>query len=258
MLILVTNDDGINAPGIWALASAIAELGRVMIVAPSEEQSGTGHSITVHRPLRVERIESSSGIDTYVVNGTPADCVKLGMEGISEERPSIVISGINRGPNLGTDVLYSGTVSAAVEGAIMGALAMAVSVNLDHNHTGEFDYTPSASIAKYLVERFSREGLPKDTLLNVNVPAVPEGDIKGVKCTRLGTRRYRDVFDKRVDPRGRAYYWMAGDVVDLDDDPTTDTATIKNGYVSITPIQYDLTEYGMLDEMSQWQFDLRL
>ncbi|HHV43333.1 MAG TPA: 5'/3'-nucleotidase SurE [Firmicutes bacterium] len=256
MLILVTNDDGINAPGIWALARAMQELGRVMIVAPSEEKSGTGHSITVHRPLRVEQVRSCDGLEAYVVNGTPADCVKLGMEGLSNESPNIVVSGINRGPNLGTDVLYSGTVSGAMEGAILGAVAMAISVDLDHNPPEDFDYEPAARIAKQLVERFSREALPKETLLNVNVPAVPYEAIKGIKFTRLGTRRYRDVFDKRLDPRGRVYYWMAGDVVDLDPDPMTDTATVKEGYVSITPIHYDLTEYNLLEEMKHWHIDL--
>lgn len=251
MNILVTNDDGFQAPGIRALAHALAELGRVVVVAPDRERSATGHAITMHKPLRVHEVDLGAGIEAYHVNGTPSDCVKLGVEALMGERPDLVFSGINNGGNLGTDVLYSGTVSGAVEGAIQGIPSAALSLV-----TGAVeDYSGAAAFARQLAVRMARHGLPPDTLLNVNVPGIPPEEIEGVRVTRLSIRRYRDLFHRRTDPRGQVYYWMAGLAVDLDASPDTDSAAVRDGFISITPIHFDLTHMELLDELRGWGWD---
>ncbi|HHW15261.1 MAG TPA: 5'/3'-nucleotidase SurE [Firmicutes bacterium] len=254
MLILVTNDDGLWSPGIAALAAALRPLGEVAIFAPDRERSAIGHAITMHHPLRVEEVPSFpvEGVKAHVVNGTPSDCVKLGAEAILPRLPDLVVSGINLGPNLGTDVVYSGTVSGALEGVILGMPAIAVSLATD---TQAEDFTAASKIAALLVRRVQEHGLPPDTLLNVNVPGLPVEEIAGVKVTHLGRRRYRNVFDRRTDPRGKVYYWMAGEVLDLDQDPEADTAAINNNLISVTPLRYDLTHRAFLPELERWSLE---
>ncbi|MTI81007.1 MAG: 5'/3'-nucleotidase SurE [Firmicutes bacterium] len=248
MRFLVSNDDGIYAEGINALRKALEELGEVTVVAPDRERSATGHGITVTRPLRAKEINyENSTTKGYAVDGTPADCVKLGLEAIMETPPDIVISGINLGPNLGTDVLYSGTVSAAYEGVINGVPAMAVSINTWKNP----DFTHAVEFLKEYISEAVKYQIPRGVVLNINIPNGVKP--KGVRLSRLGYRRYIDVFDKRTDPRGRTYFWMAGEPENLDeDDPETDVNAIKEGYISITPIQTDVTHYPFLEEMKLW------
>ncbi len=245
----MTNDDGILADGIRALASELCLMGEVSVVAPDRERSATGHAITVLRPLRVEKI-SIPGVDAeaWAVDGTPSDCVKLAVQALLERRPDVVVSGINRGPNLGTDVLYSGTVSAAIEGAICGLPSLAVSVAAFEN----CNYAFAAKFVARMISKVLEKGLPPDTLLNINVPPVDEQDIAGVAITRLGARKWRDVFDRRVDPRGRTYYWMAGDVVECDEDADIDAVAIRSNQISVTPIHLDLTRYDLLDQLKEW------
>lgn len=254
MLILVTNDDGLWSPGIAALAAAVRPLGEVAIFAPDRERSAIGHAITMHHPLRVEEVPlfPVEGVKAHVVNGTPSDCVKLGAEAILPRFPDLVVSGINLGPNLGTDVVYSGTVSGALEGVILGMPAIAVSLATD---TQAEDFTAAAKITALLVQRVLEHGLPADTLLNVNVPGLPVEEIAGVKVTHLGRRRYRNVFDRRTDPRGKVYYWMAGEVLDLDHDPEADTTAINDNLISVTPLRYDLTHRAFLPELRRWSLE---
>jgi len=252
--VLVTNDDGILADGLRSLAAELSSLGEVVVVAPDRERSATGHAITVLRPLRVEKM-TIPGLDAeaWAVDGTPSDCVKLAVEALLDRRPDVVVSGINRGPNLGTDVLYSGTVSAAVEGAICGLPSLAVSVAAFEN----CNYAFAAKFATRMVSKVLENGLPLDTLLNINVPCVDEPDIAGVAITRLGTRKWKDVFDKRIDPRGRTYYWMAGDVVECDEDENADAVAIRNNLISVTPIHLDLTRYDLIEQLKGWSIGIR-
>jgi len=240
MNILLSNDDGINAPGLDLLRRSLEEIAQVYIAAPDRERSATGHMITMHRPLRAAE-QSYPGTSTlgWAIDGTPCDCVKLAVEALLPKQPDLLISGINQGPNLGTDVLYSGTVSAAIEGSTCGIPAIAISLASYADH----DFSHSAAFIKNLVTQFAAT-LPRNTLLNINVPP---GEPQGVKLVRLANRQYHNVFSQRTDPRGRTYYWMAGNPVDLDgDDPATDVWAINNGYIAITPMHYDLTKYGEL------------
>lgn len=244
MHILVTNDDGILAIGIRTLAKALQKLGTVTVVAPDRERSATGHAITVHQPLRVRQIADYPANEAYAVDGTPADCVKLALEALPIQRPDLVISGINRGPNLGTDVLYSGTVSAAIEAAILGLPAIAVSL-ADFRDT---DYEDAAQFATELAHMWQTKPLPPDTLLNVNWP---KAVAKGVKVTVLGRRQYMNTFERRQDPWGREYFWMGGEV-SADETPDTDVWAVDNGYASITPIHFDLTNYQIMSTVRDW------
>jgi 5'-nucleotidase len=248
MHILVSNDDGITAPGIRALTRALTEVAKVTVVAPDRERSATGHAITVHHPLRVRPVKDFYGADAFSVDGTPADCVKIALEALPIERPDLVIAGVNRGANLGTDVLYSGTVSAAIEGAILGFPAIAVSL-ADYREDG---YEAAANFAAYLASTWHRQNLPPDTLLNVNWP---KGTPKDIKITSLGKRRYMNTFEKRHDPWGREYFWMSGEVV-ADPDEKSDVWAVKNGYVSLTPIHFDLTNYPLLSHVRDWNLKL--
>lgn len=252
--ILLTNDDGVFAEGLQVLAAEIQKFAETYVVAPDHEQSATGHAITMHRPLRAERVKylHSPGLPVWSVNGTPADCVKLAAEAILPEKPDLVISGINRGANLGTDVLYSGTVSAAIEGVILGLPAIAVS--LTEYHDPEYDYAAEfiARLAKGIISHAEKW----DTLLNVNVPGCAREKIRGVAITSLGVRVYKNTFEVRTDPRGRIYYWLAGELVDVRDKDDTDVAAIKNHMISITPVHYDLTSYNLIDKLKKWDIDL--
>jgi len=249
MRILISNDDGIYANGIGALRKALEEVAdEVYVVAPDRERSACGHGITVTRPIRAKIHHFKSGkAKGWVVDGTPADCVKLGLEALLENPPDLVVSGINLGPNLRTDVLYSGTVSAAFEGIINHVPALAVSLAAWDN----VDYTAAANFMKEFVPLVIANPLDLGILLNINVP--PDYDGRGVKITRLARRRYINVFDKRVDPRGQIYFWMAGEPHNLDeDDPETDAAAVKSGYISVTPLGLDLTDYAFRKKMAGW------
>jgi len=247
--ILVTNDDGINADGIKQLVLGIKEIGEVFVVAPEREMSACGHGITVHQPIKVRQHKFSPGVTAWSVTGTPADCVKLGITTLLEAKPDIVVSGINKGSNLGTDILYSGTVSGAIEGIILGIPSIAVSLD---SFVAE-DFTLAQKVANNLCLQISKKDLAPDTLLNVNVPYVPPGEIKGYKITKLGERKYINNFDHRKDPRGNDYYWLVGQVVPPEEqDEELDVVAIKNNYISVTPIHFDLTNYKIMEQVKKW------
>lgn len=245
---LLTNDDGIHSDGLRALALAFAEIGEVFVVAPDREQSACGHAITMHHPLRVEESQMPGAAKAFAVSGTPADGVKLAIEApLLEAPPSFVISGINRGPNLGTDVIYSGTVSAALEAVLRGIPAIAVSLC----EPSEPGYAYTASLAARLAGTWINSALPPETLLNINVPGVPPEEITGYSLARLGRRNYERVFERRLDPRGRVYYWLAGEPLE-DSEPGTDIAAILQNRVSITPLHFDLTRFDVFAQVSEW------
>ncbi|MFQ5673666.1 MAG: 5'/3'-nucleotidase SurE [Nitrospinales bacterium] len=251
-MILLTNDDGFNASGLRALRKEIAAFADTVIVAPEAEQSAVGHAITLSLPLRVRKVVEDGEFLGYAVNGTPADCVKIAVNDLLDRPPELVISGINHGGNLGTCVIYSGTVSAATEAAIMGIPAMAVSLN---NFSGH-DFGPAASVVGKLARLVLEKGLPGGVSLNVNVPTVPAAEIKGMVVTRQGKSRVVETFDKRVDPRGNTYYWLAGEMAVNEVDKETDAEMVLQNYVSVTPIHYDLTHFKTLEKLKEW--DLRL
>jgi 5'/3'-nucleotidase len=248
-VILVTNDDGIYAPGILALRDAMKNLGDVYVVAPLAEKSAVGHAITVSDPLRVTKADRNNKFFGYAVNGTPADCVKIAVKCILEKKPDLVISGINQGSNTATNVIYSGTVSAAAEGVILDIPSIAVSLTSFTKQ--EFSY--AARVARQVSLQVLEKGLPTRTILNINVPALPEEEIEDVIATRQGMGRYEEVFDKRTDPQNRTYYWMAGKRMILDKDDDVDDVAVMKNKVSVTPIQYDLTHYEFLKELSKWK-----
>lgn len=241
-LVLVTNDDGINAPGLAALAEALAPLGDVYVVAPEREQSTVGHALTLHRPLRVDRLAERR----FAVNGTPSDCVNLAVLGLLPAEPTLVVSGINHGSNLGDDVTYSGTVSAAMEGTLLGIPAIAVS--LVGPEQGGFE--EAGKIARLIAMRTLVEGLPPKTLLNVNVPA---GRPRGIRFTRLGHRVYKEKMVEEKDPRGKTYYWIGAGPPLWDDREATDIIAVQDGYAAVTPLHLDLTHYGALRRLGDWE-----
>lgn len=248
MNILITNDDGIHAPGIFAIKQALEMIADVLVVAPDTERSAVGHAITLSDPLRVSEIHKENSFFGYAVNGTPADCVKLGLRCLSEKSIDVVVSGINMGPNTATNIMYSGTVSAAAEAVIMGVPGLAVS--LTSFDTPEFEY--SCSLAQQLVKKIVENGLPEGTLLNVNVPPLKPDEIEGIVITRQGKGRYEEFFDKRIDPNNRIYYWMTGKRMNLDHDDDVDDVVIRQKKVSITPIRYELTDTDMLQKLHLW------
>jgi 5'-nucleotidase len=241
MDILVTNDDGIHAAGLLALADAVRPLGEVTIIAPDREQSATSHSLTLHRPLRINRIRDG----VLAVDGTPTDCVLLGVHGFLKRRPGLVLSGINHGPNLGEDVSYSGTVSAAMEGTFLGIPSIAVSLT---TWTPQ-DFEPAKRIVHGLVRDLVAKGLPPRLCLNVNIPALPASGIRGLRVTRLGRRVYHDVVVEKKDPRGKLYYWIGGEDVTWEQDETSDKSAVQAGYVSLTPLTLELTDYKEMVEL---------
>jgi 5'-nucleotidase len=242
MIILVSNDDGIHSEGIHALEAALAKIGEVYTVAPDREQNAVSHSLTLHRPLRIEEV----GPRRFAVNGTPTDCVNVAVKGFLPVRPQLVVSGINKGANLGDDITYSGTVSAAIEGSLLGIPSIAVSLV---SRGPVYQFGPAADFAAVLAAEVIAQGMPPDTLLNVNVPNLPREAIKGYLLTRQGKRRYGEKIEARIDPRGKKYYWIGGD--DLGFDPTegTDCVAVHEGFISVTPLHVDLTNYRSLQEL---------
>ncbi len=248
-LVLLTNDDGIYAKGIRALYKAFSDYFDIVVVAPESEQSAIGHAITLSDPLRVKEINREDGFKGYAVNGTPSDCVKIAINELLDPPPSLVVSGINLGPNVGINVLYSGTVSAATESAILGYPAIAVSLNTYNDP----DFSFAASYTVRLARSVLENGLPTGVALNVNIPAIPSNKILGVKITRQGSFRYIERFDRRVDPKKRVYYWQVGDKMVLDEREDTDHFNLIRNYITITPISYDLTDYNSMDILkNQW------
>jgi 5'-nucleotidase len=240
-MILVTNDDGILSPGIQILAKRLRELDKVVIVAPDRERSAAGHSMTLHRPLLIEEIKESM----FSVNGTPTDCVNIAVKGLLKEEPRLVVSGINKGPNLGDDVTYSGTVAGAIEGILLGIPSFAISLAARE----DFRFAEAAEVAVRTADKILKEGLPEGTLLNVNVPNLPVADMQGTRITRLGKRIYHQMTVERVDPRGKKYYWIGGGEPDWEREEGTDLDAIDRKFVSITPLHLDMTDYASFDRM---------
>lgn len=247
MIILISNDDGMHSPGIKALEAAMKCIkgATVYTVAPDAEQSAASHAITLHRPLRVTKM----GVRRYGVKGTPTDSVMLAVHHLLKKRPDLIVSGINLGANLGEDVHYSGTVSAALEGAIMGIPSIAFSL------VGEapFNFDKASSFATSLAKKVLKEGLPKGVVLNVNIPNLPAKDVKGYEICKLGKHNYGDVIVENKDPRGRPYFWIGGDPFDYEDSPDTDCKAQLNHKISVTPIKVDLTDYKFLKEIEKWK-----
>jgi 5'-nucleotidase len=246
--ILVSNDDGIDAPGILALVRKLKTIADVTVVAPDKQQSAVGHAITMNYPLRAVPFHKDNGFFGYAVEGTPADAVKLAVKYLLKNKPDMVVSGINHGSNTAINILYSGTVSAATEGTILGIPSIAVSLTT----YDQADFSYAADVATRLVQLIMERGLPKGTLLNVNVPAVPPSEIRGVRLTRQGESSWDDTFDVRRDPANREYFWLTGKMRVTDTDPETDQIAIREKYVSITPIHHDLTDDAMLETMRSW------
>ena len=246
MIILVTNDDGIYSKGIFALAKTLQGIGDVFVVAPDREKSAIAHSLTLHRPLRVEKIRKNF----YAVDGTPADCVHLGVNTILPKRPQLIVSGINKGGNLGDDITYSGTVSAAFEGTLLGISSFAISL-VSRSH---FKFDVAARFALRVARYIIRKGLPKDTFLNINVPNLNEKEIKSYKITQQGrwVRNGSGVIEK-MDPRGKKYYWIGGGQLVFDKRRDTDMEAVSKSYISITPLNLDLTNYPSIRELKKWK-----
>jgi 5'-nucleotidase len=250
MRVLLTNDDGIGSPGLHALARAFSPRHETVVVAPEQERSATGHAITLHKPLRARRSPGyPDEIIAWATNGTPADCVILGVLELLERRPDIVVSGINVGANLGRDLTYSGTVSGAMEGAVLGIPSIAVSVAAFE----DVRFDVAAGFAARLARRFVERDRPDDTLLNVNVPNVPAAELKGVMPTRQSARRYLSALERRTDPRGQTYYWLTGQRAPAADEPGTDAWALAQGYISITPIHLNMTDDRLLRELATWE-----
>jgi len=247
MNVLITNDDGIHAPALRRLKEALIPLGRVTIVAPDRDQSAASHALTLQRPFRIQRHEE----DVYSVDGTPTDCVVTAFYGLLDQRPDVVISGINHGPNMGEDVFYSGTVAAAIEGSLQGVPAVAASLATRQ----PADFVEPARFIARLAARLLDRGLPRRHLLNVNIPHRPWPAIEGVKVTRLGSRIYHDTLVKKVDPRGRDYYWIGGEDPEWESIAGTDFHAVAAGWISVTPMRLDLTAEPALAELEEWRLE---
>jgi 5'-nucleotidase len=247
MHILVTNDDGVTAPGLLTLAQELRCLGQVSVLAPDHNWSASGHVKTMHRPLRVREVTLADGTLALTSDGAPSDCVALALLGLLPEKVDLVLSGINPNANIGHDVTYSGTVTAAMEAAIGGVPGIAVSLDSPADFKGELDYGPAARAGVRIIQSLMRHELSPQTLLNVNVPYLQDDQIKGVMVTRQGLRVYRDRLDRRLDPRGKPYYWIGGDSPIAIPDEGTDYGALSRGYISITPLGLDLTNYRALD-----------
>ncbi len=244
-MILVTNDDGVYSPGIQMLAKRLRELDHVVIVAPDRERSAAGHSMTLHRPLLIEEIKES----VYSINGTPTDCVNIAAKGLLKESPRLVVSGVNKGPNLGDDVTYSGTVAGAIEGTLLGIPSFAVSLAARE----DFRFAEASEVAFRTAALILEQGMPAGTLLNVNVPNLPLSEIRGTLVTRLGKRIYHQMTVERVDPRGKKYYWIGGGEPDWEREQGTDLDAVDRKMVSVTPLHLDFTDYASFDRLKPFE-----
>lgn len=252
MNILLSNDDGIVANGIRALIEALSPNYNVYVVAPDRERSAAGHSLTLHTPLRVEEVDPLYGAKRcWMTTGTPGDCVKIAINAIlaPDEQPDLVISGINHGPNLGADILYSGTVSCAIEGSMLGVPSIAAS--LASLHSEPEDFKVAAEFIAKVVKQLDTYKIPDKTILNINIPGLEKEDIAGIAITELGRRMFTDTYEKRVDPRGKTYYWMAGELISEPEDANTDIATIRKNKISITPITFEMTRKNFMVDLEK-------
>jgi 5'-nucleotidase len=249
--ILITNDDGIDSDALPPLSDALAKVGDVDIIVPERNWSGASHSITLFRPLRVRPTKLRGGQPAYMTDGSPTDCVRLAVLGFLKHRPDLVVSGINRGANMGDDITYSGTVAAAMEGLLSNIPSIAISVGA---YGADIDFEPSASFAALLARNILDRGFAPDTFLNVNVPPLPRDQIAGVEVTRLGKRTYRDQLVERLDPYGNPYYWVGGPAVTGEAEDGTDVAAVGAGKISVTPITLDLTNHDLLEELARWDW----
>ncbi len=252
MYILVTNDDGINAPALLPLKQALDQVAETIIFAPDHNWSAAGHPKTMHKPLRADLVTLPDGSQGFSCSGAPSDCVALAFLGVIERKPELIVSGINLGTNLGYDIFYSGTVAAAVEGVINGIPAIAVSID----SLEPIDYSGPASFVARLVQYVAHHGLPAGMFLNVNFPAIPWDEVKDVSITRLGQRVHRDELVSRQDPRGRSYYWIGGKPTSGVPDTGTDIWAVVNGCVSVTPVYLDMTAYHFREDLRRWKIQL--
>jgi 5'-nucleotidase len=252
--ILLTNDDGIYAPGLRALRTELLKLGEVLVVAPATEQSAVGHSITLLTPLLVQEVQDEKGgLLGWAVEGRPADCVKLALLELLPERPDVVISGLNAGSNAGINVLYSGTVAAAIEGAFFGHTSIAVSLEYTKP---KLDFPKAAGLARQVVEQILARRPEAGTLLNVNIPSLDKGPIRGIRTMPQNVAQYLEKYDRRVDPRGRVYFWTSPGLSCPEPHPDTDVTALAEGYITVTPLQFNLTHRARLEQMSSWQWQL--
>ena len=249
--ILISNDDGIFSQGIFDLVNELKKIGEVVVVAPDKQQSAVGHAITMNYPIRAIPYNFDGNINGFAVDGTPADCVKLAIKYLLSEIPDIIVSGINHGSNTAISVIYSGTVSAATEGTILGIPSIAISLAT----FGTCDFTYAAKFSREITKLVLKNKLPEGTLLNINIPPISESEIKGVKITRQGKSLWDDTFDIRKDPSNKEYFWLTGNlkILDKDEDVDVDEIAVLNKYISITPIQYDLTDYKMFKKLKKWK-----
>jgi 5'-nucleotidase len=254
MHILVTNDDGVSAPGLLALAQEMRPLGKVTVLAPDHNWSASGHVKTLHRPLRVREVLLADGTAALSSDGAPSDCVALALLGLLAEKVDLVVSGINPNANLGHDVTYSGTVTAAMEAAIWGLPGVAVSLDVPEDGPRPLDYGPAARAAQRIVRQVIERGLPHGIFLNVNVPCLPDSAIQGIRITRQGLRVYRDRLDRRLDPRGRPYYWIGGEVPTGVPEEGTDFGALAANCISVTPLHLDLTAHQALPALEGWEW----
>lgn len=246
--ILITNDDGITAPGIKALVESVKDLGNVVVVAPDKPQSGMGHAITIGQPLRLNQVHTFEGVEAWQCSGTPVDCVKLAVDKVLHGKPDICLSGINHGPNHSINVIYSGTMSAALEAAIESIPSIGFSL-LDYSI--EADFSGAQHYARLLVQQLLGKKIDKHLCLNVNIPQAPAEMLKGLKVCRQAYAKYEEAFTERNDPHGRKYYWLTGEFVNFDKGRDTDVWALKNNYVSVVPVQFDLTHYLLKDKLEQ-------
>jgi 5'-nucleotidase len=248
MHILLTNDDGIQAPGLWALYNSLVKNHSISVIAPDREQSAIGHAITLNQPLRATRVSMNGNPPGYAVSGTPADCVKLGILELLESKPDMLISGINPGANVGVNVNYSGTVAAAKEAALYGITALAVSsMGPETDH-----YDDAAAFVAKLADKVADNGLPFGTFLNVNIPNLPISDVRGIRISKLSVQFFPETIEKRIDPRNRTYYWQGSDTLPVSDNPEIDGTALSDNCISITPITCDVTDYNVFEAMKGW------
>jgi 5'-nucleotidase len=250
LLILITNDDGFSSKGIKALINAVKNLGKILIVAPDSPQSGMGHAISVNKPIRCYKTNFFDSVEAYCCTGTPVDCIKMGLYLLKDKKPDLILSGINHGSNVSTNILYSGTMSAAVEGALSGIPSVGYSLT-DYSDDADFQY--SEKIVQIISKKVIKEGLKKGTCLNVNIPNIKENQIKGIKVCRQGRAFWDDTFDHRKDPLGKDYYWLTGSFSSKEQALDTDINYLENNYVTIVPTQFDMTCHDSVDELKKWK-----
>tara|TARA_B110000027_G_scaffold127590_1_gene147086 strand:- start:45 stop:809 length:765 start_codon:yes stop_codon:yes gene_type:complete len=250
LLILITNDDGYSSKGIKALINAVKNLGKILIVAPDSPQSGMGHAISVNKPIRCYKTNFFDSVEAYCCTGTPVDCIKMGLYLLKDKKPDLILSGINHGSNVSTNILYSGTMSAAVEGALSGIPSVGYSLT-DYSDDADFQY--SEKIVQIISKKVIKEGLKKGTCLNVNIPNIKENQIKGIKVCRQGRAFWDDTFDHRKDPLGKDYYWLTGSFSSKEQALDTDINYLENNYVTIVPTQFDMTCHDSVDELKNWK-----